>query len=70
MLSRFAKCLLSSLHPEVYVEISGYIVTMAPFHSLLCSLLLWGFVGNTLLMFSTPNMTYPIEQRVKLLYGV
>ena len=43
----FAKYLQSSLRLEVYPEISGYTVYYGAILLLLCSLLLWTFVGNT-----------------------
>ena len=59
-----AKYLPSLLRPKVHPEISGYTVTMAPKYyerDVLSLLLLW-FIVNVLMMFSTPNVSYPIKQ--------
>ena len=58
-----AKYLPSSLR----LEVSGYTVSIAPYGCLPHSLSFWRFVGNTVIMFNTPNMAYPIKQRLKLL---
>ena len=64
-----AKYLQSSVYARKFTRkyMATCTVTMAPSYCVLCSLPLWRFVGNPLITFSTPNMTYPIEQMVKLL---
>ena len=58
------KYLQSLLCPEVYPEIPCYTVTMAPYGHLLHSLPLWRFVG---IIFGTPNVVYPVKQKLKFL---
>ena len=53
--------------PGSLPEVSGYTVSMTPYGCLPHSPPLEKFIGNTVIMFSIPNMAYPIKQRLKLL---
>ena len=53
--------------PRSVPEMSDCTVTIAPYYGRLAlSLLLWRLVGNTLVMFSSPIVVYPVDQRLNL----